>query len=195
MTAWDDSDGSAAARLPRLAPAELTPEQTRLYQQIVEGPRQQHASFFPVADDEGILSGPYRAMLLSPGIGAALEQVGVAVRYRSLLPSWARELAILTVACHCRSDVEWRAHEELARASGLPEVTIETLPSGSPTLPDRPAEVTYAFVAGLLANHVDHDTFAAAERLWSRAGVFELVATVGYYQIIAGINHAFDISG
>ncbi|MQA08937.1 MAG: carboxymuconolactone decarboxylase family protein [Pseudonocardiaceae bacterium] len=195
MTGRAASDRSAPPRLPRLAPDELTPEQARLYSEIVEGPRQQHASFFPVADDDGILSGPYRAMLLSPDIGAALERVGVAVRYRSSLPAWARELAILTVACHCRCTVEWRAHEELARASGVPDVTIETLASGSPTLTDRPAEVTYVFVVELLAHDVADGTFAAAAGLWSAAGVFELVATVGYYQIIAGINNAFDIAG
>lgn len=184
----------AAPRLPRLTPEELTPQQSQLYRSITEGPRQQHASFFPVADDAGVLSGPYRAMLLSPDIGSALERVGVAVRYHSDLPSWARELAILTVACHCRSEVEWRAHEELARVAGVPDVTIETLGSGSPTLVDRPAEIAYAFVAELLAHHVSGDTFDAVAELWSKSGVFQLVITVGYYQIIAGINNAFDIA-
>lgn len=181
-------------RLPDLPPEHLTPEQAELYRTFTEGPRQQHASFFAVTDDNGILSGPYRAMLLSPDVGSTLEQVGVAVRYRSGLPSWARELSILMVACHCRCPVEWHAHERLARAAGVPEATIESLGTENPALLDEQAEVTYAFVAELLDHHVSDGTYADAEALWSKAGVFELVATVGYYQLIAGINHAFALS-
>ncbi|MFI6344187.1 carboxymuconolactone decarboxylase family protein [Streptomyces sp. NPDC050560] len=189
-------DGAAPPpRLPRLAPGGLTREQERLYRTITEGPRRQHAGFFPVADGDGVLSGPYRAMLLSPDVGTALEAVGVAVRYHSALPARERELAILMVSCHCRCPVEWRAHEELARAAGVPGETVDTLRSGAPTLPDRPAQVLYAFVGGLLGdNRVPDETFREAESLWSTAGVFELVVTVGYYQIIAGINNAFDVS-
>lgn len=177
-----------------MTPDELTADQTRLYKAFTEGPRQQQASFFPVADQDGVLSGPYRAMLLSPEVGAALERVGVAVRYHSGVPAWARELAILMVATHCRCPVEWRAHEELARASGVPDVTIESLMTGSPTLVGRDAEITHAFVRELLDHHVTDGTFGDAEALWSKAGVFELVATVGYYQTIAGINHTFVVS-
>ncbi len=188
------NEPTTSPRLPRLTPDELTADQTRLYRAFTEGPRQQQASFFPVADQDGVLSGPYRAMLLSPTVGAALERLGVSVRYHSHLPAWARELAILTVACHCRCPVEWRAHEELARASGVPDVTIESLPTGSPTLVGDDAGVTHAFVRALLEHHVPDDVFGEAEELWSKAGVFELVATVGYYQIIAGINHTFVAS-
>lgn len=182
------------ARLPRLPPEELTPPQRALYERITGGPRQEHATFFPVADEDGILSGPYRAMLLSPVVGAALERVGVAVRYECGLPPHVRELAILTVACHCRCAVEWRAHEALARSSGVPGETVDTLRTGDPALVGDDVAVTYAFVHELLAdNRVSEETFGRAVALLSLAGVFELIVTAGYYQIIAGVNNAFDL--
>ncbi|WP_236791787.1 carboxymuconolactone decarboxylase family protein [Amycolatopsis sp. GM8] len=182
------------ARLPRLAPADLEPAQAELYQTIVGGPRQQQARFFPVADGDGVLSGPYRAMLLSPAVGAALERTGVAVRYHCALPAVVRELAILTVAVHTDCATEWRAHENLARDSGVPEETIASLKTGKPVLPDETAEVTHAFTSDLLTgNRVPEPVFARATELWSRSGVFELVATIGYYQTIAHINNAFEV--
>jgi 4-carboxymuconolactone decarboxylase len=181
-------------RLPRLPKDELTTRQLELYRTITEGPRGEHATFFPVAGDDGVLSGPYRAMLLSPGVGAALERVGVAVRYESELPPAVRELAILMVACHCRSETEWRAHESLARASGVPDVTVDSLATEAPTLVGHDAEVTYAFARELLVdNRVSDETFGRAAGLLSLPGVFELVVTIGYYQIIAGVNNAFDL--
>jgi 4-carboxymuconolactone decarboxylase len=185
------SDG----RLPRVPPEDLTPPQRELYDRITGGPRQEHATFFPVADEDGILSGPYRAMLLSPVVGAALERVGVAVRYECGLPPRVRELAILTVAVHRRCPVEWRAHEALARSSGVPAETVDSLRSGDPALTGDDIAVTYAFVHELLADdRVSEETFGRAVVLLSLAGVFELIATVGYYQFIAGVNNAFDLS-
>jgi 4-carboxymuconolactone decarboxylase len=178
-----------------LTTVDLTDQQLALYRTIVDGPRQRDAGAFAVADQDGVLSGPYRAMLLSPAVGAALERVGVAVRYHASLPPAVRELAILLVATHCRCPVEWRAHEQLARQAGVPEQTIASLHTDSPALLDEPAEVGYAFVRQLLTTHrVADDVFARAVALWTRAGVFELVATVGYYQLIAGINNAFEVT-
>nr|WP_240968807.1 carboxymuconolactone decarboxylase family protein [Streptomyces sp. HNM0575] len=133
-------------------------------------------------------------MLLSPGVGAPLERLGVAVRYRSRLPLWARELAILTVAVHTDCPVEWRAHEELARSAGVPEETIGTLHTDTPALSGHAARVVHGFVTGLLReNRIEESTFRQAEALWSTAGAFELVVTAGYYQIIAFVNNAFEV--
>ena len=182
-------------RLPRVPKEELSPPQRELYDRITGGPRQGHATFFPVAGDDGVLSGPYRAMLLSPVVGTALERVGVTVRYESGLPPRVRELAILMVARHCRCPVEWRAHEALARSSGVPDATVDTLGADAPTLVGDDVEVTYAFVHELLVdNRVTDGTFGRAVALLSLPGVFELIVTVGYYQIIAGVNNAFDLS-
>ncbi len=58
-------------------------------------------------------------MLYSPEAGLALQELGAAIRYSSVPPDRARELAILTVASELRCEFEWYAHHGLARAAGV----------------------------------------------------------------------------
>jgi 4-carboxymuconolactone decarboxylase len=185
-------------RLPRLRPDDLDAAQRDLHATFVDGPRQSQAGFFPVADADGVLSGPYRAMLLSPAAGAPLERLGRAVRYEVGLPDRARELAILTVARLSDSEVEWQAHERLALSVGVPEATVRSLWAGAPAFGgDDDGELdalVHGFARQLLQDHrVGDATFAAAQEAFGRAGVFELVATIGYYQTIAHINNAYAL--
>jgi 4-carboxymuconolactone decarboxylase len=182
-------------RLPRLGPDDLDEDQKRLYDAFVGGPRQSQAGFFPVADADGVLSGPYRAMLLGPAAGAPLERLGRAVRYEVGLPARARELAILTVAHLMESEVEWQAHERLALSVGVPEKTVRSLQAGTPVFGAEGSDgLVHRFVSQVLRDHrVDDDTFSAVEATFGRAGAFELLVTAGYYQIVAHINNAYDL--
>src|SRR5260370_8846854 len=69
-------------------------------------------------------------MLYSPEAGLALQELGAAIRYSSVPPDRARELAILTVASELRCEFEWYAHHGLARASGVPAPVIDALRQG-----------------------------------------------------------------
>lgn len=181
-------------RLPLMRADALDERQRRLYETFVGGPRQSQASFFPVADANGVLSGPYRAMLLSPLAGSPLERLGRAVRYETEVPDRVRELAILTVAQLMDSEMEWQAHERLALSLGVPEATVTSLKTGRPEFESDTDAAVYGFARQLLLDHhVDDATFLAAEEHLGRAGVFELLVAIGYYQIIAHINNAYDL--
>jgi 4-carboxymuconolactone decarboxylase len=185
---------TSEARLPRWKREDLDPEQQALYDAFVGGPRQSQAGFFPVADSEGVLSGPYRAMLLSPALGAPFERVGRAVRYESALSARLRELVILVVAALTESEVEWRAHEALALSEGVPEETVASLRSASPVFVDDLDQLVHDFVRALLVDHaVTDERFDEVQALVGHGGVFELVATAGYYQFIAHVNNAFGL--
>ena len=180
--------------MPWLRPRDLHGQQLDLYDAFVTGPRQSQSQFFPVADGDGVLSGPYNAMLLSPAVGAPLERLGRAVRYETSLPDRVRELVILTVAALAESDVEWRAHETLALSVGVPEDTVATLRSAAPSFSDETDSLVHAFVRQLLAQHAVEDaTFAAVRATFGLSGVLELVATAGYYQVVAHLNNAFEL--
>lgn len=180
-------------RMPWLRPGDLDAEQRALYDVFVGGPRQTQAQFFPVADADGVLSGPYNAMLLAPGVGSAMERLGRAVRYETRLPGRVRELAILTVAHLTESPTEWHAHAGLAAAEGVPAATIESLHSGEPMLDDAD-RVVHAFAVALLVDHrVPDDVFTAVTDAYGRPGALELIATIGYYQLVAHLNNAFEI--
>ena len=95
-------------RLPRLAPEALTGDQRALYDAITSGPRAQGPQHFALAAQDGTLNGPFNALLYSPALGEALQEVGAAVRYRTGLTDRARELAILLVAARWHSAFEGR---------------------------------------------------------------------------------------
>ena len=101
-------------RLPWPSREELDDAQRALYDSITAGPRSASRAF-PMVDEEGRLYGPFNAMLLEPVVGAVISELGVALRYRSVLPARMREIAICEVAAWCRSEFEWFAHASIAR--------------------------------------------------------------------------------
>lgn len=117
-------------RLPRLTPDELDLDQRPLYDAITGGPRAGGPQLFALTDTEGRLNGPFNAMLFAPGVGAALQELGSAIRYRTSLSGRIRELAILAVAAHWDSAFERYAHEPIGRAAGLTDAEIAAVGAG-----------------------------------------------------------------
>ena len=104
-------------RLDLIAPADLDDAQRAVYDAITGGPRASQAGTVPITDDAGRLLGPFAVMLLTPEVGNAMQQVGAKIRFAAALTARERELAILTVAGHLRSDFERLAHEPAARTA------------------------------------------------------------------------------
>ena len=121
---------TAGARLPKFEPPALDAEQRSLYDAIAGGRRAQGPQLFRLADAEGRLEGPFNAFLLQPRLGSALQALGASVRYDTGVDDRSREIAILVVAAHWRSDFEWYAHEAVGRAAGLGEAELAALREG-----------------------------------------------------------------
>jgi 4-carboxymuconolactone decarboxylase len=174
------------SRLPRLRPDELDAAQRALYDAITSGPRAQGRQAFALMDAAGGLEGPFDAMLRSPGVGAALQALGAAVRYRSTLTDRAREIAILVVAHHWRSTFEIHAHEAVGSLAGLTAQELTLLRDGRLDELADPGERTVAATAAALAASGDLDDaeYAAAATLGD-ATLFDLTTLVGYYATLA----------
>lgn len=175
------------SRLEPLRPEVLDAQQTELYEQITGGPRGQGPQHFALTDAHGALRGPFNALLLSPALGGAYQQVGAAVRYRTALSPRVREIAILTVAAHWASSFEREAHESIGRAVGLTDDELRSLRDGGvPELADS-HERACAELAHAMA--VQHDVDDAAWEAWAETvgatTVFELAGLVGYYAALA----------
>ncbi|MEV0997830.1 carboxymuconolactone decarboxylase family protein [Nonomuraea sp. NPDC050202] len=166
------------ARLRRTPPNELDPEARALYDKITSGPRGRF-----MVDEEGGLTGPFNAMLLSPPLGGPLQELGAAVRYRSTLTGRARELAILVVAGHHDSAFERAAHEPIARELGFTEEQLQALRDGSPLTLADPAEAAVLRVARALVAKGDLDEEEYA--VLGERELFELTTLVGYYSTLA----------
>jgi 4-carboxymuconolactone decarboxylase len=175
------------ARLAGFLPGDMSEEQAAVYRSISGGPRAAGPQLFALTDSEGRLRGPFNAMLLSPPVGAALQTVGAAVRYRSSLSDRVREMAVLLVAAHWASTFEREAHEAVGRACGLTEEELASLRSG--VLPDvtDPDETTaLRTTASLLrSGSLDDDENRTAVSAIGERGLFELTTLVGYYSTLA----------
>ena len=182
----------AFQRLPLLSPIQLRDDQQRVYQAIVEGPRQGSPG---LTDANGCLRGPFNAMLYSPAIGGLIEALGAAIRYKSSFSDRVRELAILTVAAYCNSEFEWVNHEPLALKCGWrPEQLRAIRESREPEIEDPDELVTWRVVAQLLTvgDLGDQEYQRAFDRLGPTALV-ELSTLIGYYRLLALQLRIFQI--
>ncbi|MQY08507.1 carboxymuconolactone decarboxylase family protein [Actinomadura macrotermitis] len=174
-------------RLPALPPAVLGEDQRALYQAITGGPRGAGPAPFRLVDDEGRLTGPFSAMLYSPAIGQPLQELGAALRFRTAFTRREREIAILVVARHWRSDFEWYAHERTGRRAGLTEAELTALREGrAPMLADVRERLVCEAAGRLAADHDLGDAlYNEAAATLGRAALVELVTLVGYYAGLA----------
>lgn len=173
-------------RLPWPAPDELRDDQRVVYEAIVGGPRGA-SSPFALTDADGRLEGPFNAMLASPALGAATQELGAAIRYHTSLSARQREIAILTLAALRRSEFEWYAHERAARDAGLTLDEIDSVGRGAlPTSFDAAETVVAEATESLTTNRDLSD--ALHRRVVEHLGVVtmcELVSLVGYYDLLA----------
>ncbi|MGZ3361482.1 MAG: carboxymuconolactone decarboxylase family protein, partial [Xanthobacteraceae bacterium] len=89
-------------RIPLFPTDDMTPEQRRVHDAVVAGPR-------------GELRGPLRAVLHRPELADKFQQLGELLRFRTSLPPQLKELAILVTGRHCHAQLEWHIHEQMAR--------------------------------------------------------------------------------
>jgi 4-carboxymuconolactone decarboxylase len=176
-----------SARLPGLPPEDLDEEQAEVYRAITGGPRAAGPQAFALTDEQGRLRGPFNAMLLSPPAGLALQAVGAAVRYGSVLTDRVREMAILVVAAHWDSAFEREAHEAVGRACGLTDPELTALREGRlPELADPAEQAALRAAAALTARgELGDEEYAAAVAALGERGLFELTTLVGYYATLA----------
>ena len=109
------------------------------------------------------------------------------MRYDTGLDDRSREIAILVVAAHWRSDFEWYAHEAVGRAAGLGDAELAALREGrhaelaGPRAPWSRARPPRSWRG---ATSTTPSTREAVGHL-GPAGLFELLTLVGYYATLA----------
>jgi len=174
------------ARIPKLEPSSLDGEQRSLYQAIAGGRRAQGPQLFRLTDSAGRLEGPFNAFLLQPRLGSALQALGSSVRYETGLDDRCREIAILVVAAHWRSEFEWYAHEAVGRSAGLGDAELTAIRDGRhDALSGREAVVARTVAALAARGDLDDAEYRDAAGQVGAGGLFELLTLVGYYATLA----------
>ena len=123
-------------RLPPIAPAGLTPEQRRLYDEMRKGIAS-NFNAFKVEREDGALMGPWNPWLHEPSFGKASWDLVRALADKPSLPKPVREVAILVTGAHFKAAYELYAHVLVGEQRGLSDDKLATIVAGQ-----RPVDLT-----------------------------------------------------
>lgn len=174
-----------APRTRALVPAEMNEAQHALYVAIAEGPRARGPQHFALTTADGALRGPFDGFLRSPAVGAALQELGAAIRYRTDLTDRAREIAILLVAARTGSAFERESHEAVGQAVGLTAGEVAALRREDAAAFTGEEALVARTVVALLDGDLGDAAWSEASAALGERGVFELTTLVGYYRTLA----------
>src|SRR3984957_9118776 len=170
--------GSALAltgeRMAEIPLDQMTPAQRIIADAIMSGPR-------------GRMSGPFNAWLRSPELADRLQKVGEYVRFNTSLDKRVNEMAILMTAQAWGAQYEWYAHAPLALKAGLDPAVLKAIGAGQK--PDNMKDdeaIVWEFTTQLRRDHsVDDAIYAKALEKFGEAGIVDLIAVNGYYDVVS----------
>jgi 4-carboxymuconolactone decarboxylase len=185
---------SEEPRLRRLRPSDLTEEQRRMYDGIVNGP---HKGRGGLVDSEGRLGGPINTYLHVPRVGSAQAAFGAALSYELTLPRRTAEIVILTVVHRTGTEYAIAAHEWAGYQVGLTLEQIDALGHGrQPELEDAGDRIAWLTTTSLLeTGDLDDAEYKEAVTILGESGLIELTMLIGYYQLLARQLRVFRVTG
>ncbi len=167
-------------RFPPIRPQDMYFEQ----KQVAEAINRRRK---PSASSKGGLTGPFAHLLYVPGILDPLQMLGEHLRFDTGIPPKLRELAILITARHLQAPFEFHVHAIEAREFGIAEEVIAAVAAKrQPPKLDDDEVLVHDFCTELHARgRVSDEVFARAEKRFGKAVILDLVATCGYYAMLA----------
>jgi 4-carboxymuconolactone decarboxylase len=176
----------AGDRFPILTQEQMTPEQNKLLQGLLAGPRG-GGNASPEAVNRILTGGPFNAWLRSPDLGDRLQKVGEYIRFNTSLPLRLNEFAILITARHWNSQYEWHAHLPYAMKAGLdPKIAAELALNKRPRQMKEDEAAVYEFCTQLhRTKKVDDAAYKRALGLFGEKGVMDLIGVSGYYTAVS----------
>jgi 4-carboxymuconolactone decarboxylase len=169
-------------RFPDLKREQMTDAQKKVYDSIAGGPR-------------GGVRGPFGPLLRCPELTDRVQKLGEYLRYNTSLPPRLNEFAIIICARFWGSKYEWYEHKPLAIKGGLAESIADALAQGKRPANMKPdEELIYDFCTALRRDHfIGDDLFKRAVALFGEAGVIDLVAVSGYYDLVSMVLNVAEI--
>ena len=170
------------ARLPELDPAKFSPEQKKVHEAILAGPR-------------GKVVGPLKVWLNNPGLAEHAQALGAYARFNSSLEPRLSELAICCTGAFWKANYEWYAHAPLAVKAGIDPAKLELIRTGgTPKFEKTDEQAIYDFATEMVrTKRVSSATFERAKKELTLTGVIDLVGIIGYYGLVSVTLNAFEI--
>jgi len=160
----------------------MSPDQQKVHEEIVSGPR-------------GAVQGPLGVWLWRAELASRAQTLGRYCRYDSSLPPRLSELAILVTARHWSAEFEWQSHKQPALDAGLDPAIVEAIRKGEkPDFDSTSEQIVYEFSTEL-QNHkkVSDTTYNTAVKELGKEVVVDLVGVLGYYALISMTINAFEV--
>ena len=170
------------ARYRELSPADMSPAQKAVVDEVVAGRR-------------GRFGGPFQVLVRAPEVCRHLSRLGEYLRWGSSLSPALSELAICLTARSLRADYEWHAHAPLAVEAGVPRAAIEAIRTGTaPQFAAQDQALVYRLVTELIdTKRLSDAGFAEGIAAFGEQGIVELGTIVGYYTAIGNALNVFEV--
>ena len=167
------------ARIPPVAPEDLSPEMAEIYRS--------HPS--------GKLN-IFRLHCHAPTCFPAYSELAKAIFATLDVPPLERELVVLVVAVLQDCEYEWAQHAQIGAAMGIPQDQIDAVRAEewtSAVFNDR-QNALIEFTRQTVANvRVDDAAYAAVAAFYSHRQIIELLYTIGSYMMLARIMEVAEI--
>ena len=170
------------SRLTELTSDNITPEQKRVLDSILQGPR-------------GNLDGPFLAWVHSPELADHAQKLGAYCRYHSRIPLRLSELAILTTAACWQSQAEWQIHEPIAHQAGINRQITEAIRLGhAPVFADSQEALVYQITMTLYSSkRIPDSLYQQAVAMLGEVELVDLIGILGYYSLVAMTLNVFEV--
>ena len=181
-------------RLPLIPPAELTPQQKALYDEMRKGIAS-NFNAFKVEREDGALMGPWNPWLHEPAIGKAIWDFTLAMTASASLPDNVRQIAILVVGARFDAAYELYAHIAVAEKEAMKPERLATLVANlkpNDFAPDESVafDFAYALVRG---GTLPEPLYRLAVQTFGQHGTNELIYLVGLYCLVSTTLNAFNV--
>ncbi|MGH7832544.1 MAG: carboxymuconolactone decarboxylase family protein [Candidatus Binatia bacterium] len=156
----------------------------------------QRGIYDDIAQSRGRVGGPFVALLHSPTLAERTSKLGKYVRFESQLDPKIIELAALAAARELECAHEWAAHVGHAQKAGISPETIRAIhqQKGPEHFSFEEAQVISCAQELLRSHRLSEATFQALYARLGERGLVELIATIGYYAMLACTLNAFDLA-
>jgi 4-carboxymuconolactone decarboxylase len=172
----------SSPRYSDFTPASMSPEQKKVYDDIVSGPR-------------GRIYGPFLVLMHNPGLASAVQKMGAYVRWGSTVPERLKELAIMCIGRYWGAHVEFATHSVMAVKAGLDPATVAALEAGTrPDFKNDDEATIYDFCMTLLEKKgVDDALYAKTLELLGERGLIDLMSCYTHYCTVSMTLNTFQV--
>ena len=162
-------------RFPEIPLEKLTPEQRQWADSVAAPPR--GANF---------RQPPYRIYLRSPALAEKITGVSDYLRWNTQFPARLTEFAILLASRNQNVRWAWRSHYKAAIKGGLdPKVGVELAAGKRPAGMQEDEAALYDLATEIFRDKkVSDATYATALAKFGEQGIVELIALMGYYDLV-----------